>query len=114
MVTADEARTIYRKHPKLFIAIKHQLNRLEGLSAAYLNGVVDTKMFEASYKNGIKIWYRRYREAIPVFENDCGCTWEPFKELGKIWEKEIPIHTPPEVENLAAPCARVTSSSAVE
>jgi hypothetical protein len=73
------------ENKKLYDALIAYLNRLEGYSAAYRNGVADPKMFEDSYKGLIKEWYARLHKFMSVAKKKCECTWEPFEKLGEIW-----------------------------
>jgi hypothetical protein len=80
IIGSSEAAAIV-KDKALFKNVKTHLNRLEGLAAAYVHGVADPEMFADAYKDGMATWYMRYQQALPVFKNDCGCTWFAFEQL---------------------------------
>ena len=89
-ITTNDAINILNKKDEgdaeLNSALKGMLNHLEGLSTAYLNGVVDKEMFEESFKGVIQVWYFRLEEYLPVAQRRCDCTWPPFEKLGEEWQ----------------------------
>jgi hypothetical protein len=105
----DANKIIANKDQKLFTAIKHHLNHLEAVSVAYLQGAVDAAAFETSYKTSIKMWYRRYKAGLRIFESHCGCKWEPFETLGQHWDD--PTEAPPAASRYGGSCQALFGKS---